>query len=59
MRNEVARLEALLEQQKEKTAGSSNDKNLEVDDRGSEDQSVESDEDEEYLDILPETLAKK
>lgn len=39
MRNEVVRLEALLEKQKEKTAGSSNDAH---EDRGSEDQSEQS-----------------
>lgn len=40
MRNEVTRLEVLVEQQKEKTAGSSND--VRNDDRGSEDQTEES-----------------
>lgn len=40
MRNEVVRLEALYEQYKEKTAGSSND--IKQEDRGSEDESEQS-----------------
>jgi cAMP-dependent protein kinase regulator len=55
LRNEVVRLQALVDAQKEATAGTSNDQKS---DRGSEDESEASDEDD-YVDILPEDLAKK
>jgi len=55
IQSEVTRLEALYEEQKEKTRDNTAD---EKDDRGSEDETDEDDEDD-YVDILPALEARK
>lgn len=56
VRSEVQRLKGLADQQKEKTAGTTDDEHREP--LGSEDETDEDDEDD-YVDDLPEVIAKK
>jgi len=56
IQSEVSRLEALYEEQKEKTKD--NTSNEKEEDRGSEDETDEDDEDD-YVDVLPSLEARK